>query len=220
MPILHLKDGIVAGIILGDGSLEKKQARITIAHTKDQQQYLEFKIRLANQLGFSGKSFRNTIKRTNLGLREYCSGSISGGDIRKYYLYNFHQMLTALNPLGLLIWWLDDGCLTVHHRNNGSVSRFGYLNTQGYGFEGNQEISRVLLEKFGIETTIHIDTKSGFAKQNHYRLYLNAVNVRRLIDLVREFIPWIPKSMLYKLNMQYIVNRNTESPFLAMHYNF
>ena len=220
MPILHLKDGIIAGMVLGDGHLIRAQRALSLVHCIDQLHYLQFKISLANQLGFSGRCFRNTIKRTNLGLRSYCSGSITGSDISKYYAYTLPDLLQNLNPLGLLLWWLDDGCLSIHHKQTGSVSRFGYLNTQGYGLDGNSVISQILLQKFGLETTIHIDAKSGFAKQDHYRLYLNAINVRRLIDLVREFIPWIPKNMLYKLNMQYVINQNPESPYLAAHYNF
>ena len=220
MGIRHLKDGIISGMVLGDGYLEKNQPRLSLTHCLEQLHYLEFKISIANQLGFSCRCFRNTVKRTNLGLKSYCSGSITGLDIHKYYGYGLTDLLQGLNPLGLLIWWLDDGCLSIHQKTSGSVSRFGYLNTQGYGLDGNEAIAQILFQRFGLESTIHVDTKSGFAKQDHYRLYFNAINMRRLIDLVREFIPWIPRNMLYKLNMQYVINRNPESLYLATHYNF
>lgn len=220
MTILHLKDGTVAGMLLGDSNLSKTQKRIEFKHTVPQLNWLKFKLGLMEQFGYSARLFKLTKTRTNLGIYEYCSGTASGLDISKFYSYGLYNLLNQLNPLGLLIWWCDDGCLSIHQKQNGSISRFGYLNSQGFSLEENQLISSVLYQKFGLETKIHVDSKSGLAKQDHYRLYLNATNMRRLIDLVREFIPWIPNNMRYKFNMQYVVNRRKDSLEMAMHYNF
>lgn len=220
MGIMHLKAGLVAGLILGDGHLHKKQGRLELLHTTPQLSYLKFKLGLLEQLGYNCKLFNLTKKRTSAGVFDYCTASISGGDIVQYRTYSTLDLVNALNPLGLMLWWLDDGCLSIHQKSNGSISRFGYLNTQGYSLEENQLISSLLYQKFGIETTIHVDSKSGFAKQDHYRIYLNATNMRRLIDLVREFIPWTPNNMRHKFNMQYVVNRRKDSLEMAMHYNF
>jgi hypothetical protein len=163
MSIFHLKDGIISGMILGDGHLDKTRPVLSLVHSLKQLHYLEFKVGIACQLGFNGRKFRNTVKRTNLGLRFYCSGSITGSDISKYYGYSLSDLLQNLNPLGLLLWWLDDGCLSVSRKTDNSVARFGYLNTQGYGLEDNKLISQVLLEKFGIATTIlgYLDTQTA-----------------------------------------------------------
>lgn len=220
MGIMHLRNGIVAGSLLGDGYLDSHQKRIRFQHTVQQLNYLQFKLGLFEQLGFSCRCYNTTKIRTNLGVYDYCSGTASGNGVDEYYHYSLNHLLNELNPLGLMLWWLDDGCLSVHQKQNGSISRFGYLNTQGYSIEENQLIANVLFQKFGIETAIHVDSKSGFAKQNHYRIYLNATNMRRLIDLVREFIPWTPNNMRYKFNMQYVVNRRKDSLEMAMHYNF
>lgn len=222
MGIQHLKEGYVSGILLGDGYLDSGQRRIRLQHTLSQYNYLKFKLALLEQMGFSCRCYNTTKVRTNLGVYDYCTGSASGGDVGKYYAYSLKDLLRELNPLGLMIWWMDDGNLSIHSKanRNGSVSRFGYLNTQRHGLAENQYISQVLSERFGVDTRIHTDSKSGFAKQDYYRIYINAVNMRRVIDLVREFIPWVPKDMLYKFNMKYVVNRNPESPYLATHYNF
>lgn len=220
MGILHLKNGVVAGILLGDGSLNSLQKKIEFKHTLPQLNYLKFKLGLMEQLGFNARLFNLTKVKTNLGFYDYCSGSVSGGQVETYYSYSLDDLLTALNPLGLMLWWLDDGMLSVHQKENGSISRFGYLNTQGFSLEENQRICMALSQKFNLETTLHVDTKSGFAKDNYWRIYLNATNMRRLIDYVRVFIPWVPKDMLYKFNMQYVVNRRTDSLEMATHYNF
>lgn len=220
MGISHLKDGLVAGMILGDASLKNNQFSMELCHTLPQLNYLKFKLRLLEQVGFNCRLFKLTKKNTNIGTFEYCTGTANGSNIRDYYKKSLVEFLCDLNYLGLMIWWLDDGCLSVHRKINGAVSRFGYLNTQGYNLEENQLIQRALFEKFEIETSLHIDSQSGLAKQDHWRIYFNATNIRRLIDIVRESIPWIPKDMLYKLNMQYVLNRLSNSPDLVKHYNF
>lgn len=220
MNISELKNGIIAGMILGDGDLKQGTPTLRIRHTAPQKAYLEFKLSLANQLGYRTKQYSDTVQNTNLGPYVYSTGVIRGGDIGNYYHIPTLGLVEMLNPLGLLLWWLDDGTLVIHQKENGSVSRFGYLNTQAFGYEGNLHIQQRLYVLFGIETRIHVDTKSGFALNNHHRLYLNATNLRRLIDLVRGFIPWIPKNMLYKLNMMYVKNRLADSEFFAENYNF
>lgn len=220
MSILHLKNGIVAGMLLGDSNLSSHQRRLEFKHTLPQLNYLKFKLGLMEQLGFSARLFKLTKTRTNLGVYDYCSGSATGGGIEVYYNYSLDDLLSALNPLGLMLWWMDDGMLSIHQKESGSISRFGYLNTQGYSLEENQKICMVLSQKFNLETTLHVDSKSGFAKSDYWRIYLNATNMRRMIDHVRVFIPWVPKDMLYKFNMQYVVNRRTDSLEMATHYNF
>lgn len=220
MGILHLKDGMMAGMILGDGHLRINTPKLELLHTSEQSNYLVFKLSLAEQVGYTVKRYHDSTKNTNLGLYSYSTGSIKGSDIAKFYNMSLSSLLQELNTLGLLLWWLDDGSLSVHQKQNESISRFGYLNTQTYGLEENQLISRCLFEKFGLESNIHIDSKSGFAKSDHFRIYLNATNLRRLIDLVREFIPWIPKNMLYKFNMKYVANRLVNSEQLVELYNF
>ncbi len=220
MGIEYLKDGMIAGMILGDGHLNINKPCLELSHTVYQTNYLLFKLALAEQVGYTTKRYRDTVKNTNLGLCSYSSGVIKDMDIQKFYNLSLNMLLQELNTLGLLLWWLDDGSLTIHSKSNGSISRFGYLNTQAYGLNGNQLISQKLFEKFGLETNIHIDTKSGFAKTDHYRIYLNATNLRRLIDLVRGFISWVPKDMLYKFNMKYVLNRLINSEQFVEFYNF
>lgn len=217
---MHLKNGVVSGILLGDGSLSSQNKAIRLEHTLPQIEYLRFKINILNQLGFNCKIYNISKKRTSLGLYEYCSATANGSNVADYYTYNLSNHLDELNSLGLMLWWMDDGCLSVHQKQNGSISRFGYLNTQGFGLEENQFICKKLHQKFGIETTIHVDSKSGLAKQDNYRIYLNATNMRRLIDIVREFITWSPNNMRYKFNMQYVVNRRKDSLEMATRYNF
>lgn len=218
---MFLRNGVMAGMLLGDGYIHhSKTPHLRLRHTLPQENYLSFKLNIATQLGYNVKRHPNYTHNTSLGYYTYAEGSVRGLDISQYVGVPKIHLVNNLNTLGLLIWWLDDGCLSVHQKQSGSISRFGYLNTQSFNASENEHIRNKLYELFCISTSIHIDTMSGLASQNHYRLYLNAENLRRLIDLVREFIPLIPIEMRYKFNMMYVKNRLSRSEYFTEYYNF
>lgn len=214
-------NGVIAGMLLGDGSLHTNTApHLRLSHTLPQTNYLDFKLNIASQLGYRVKRHPDYTQNTTLGMYTYATGSVTGPDLAKYVGIPKINLVNFINKLGLLIWWLDDGCLSIHQKLNGSISRFGYLNTQSFSFTENQFICDKLYELFGLTTAIHIDSVSGLALKDHYRIYLNAENMRRLIDLVREFIPLIPIEMRYKFNMCYVKNRLSQSEYFTEYYNF
>lgn len=132
------------------------------------------------------------------------------------------ELIQDLDTLGLLLWWLDDGCLVVHEKKNGySVSRFGYLGTEKYDRETNFKIAEILSYKFGLDCSVHID-RGGIKSKDavYYRLYLNATNMRMMIDIIRQHVGLVPPSMIYKLNMGYRPTRNRAGVEYMKMYNF
>lgn len=211
--------GILSGCILGDGYVLIN--RIITSHTTPQRDYVSFKHQWFSGLGLSSRTRMDYWRNTSFGRFQYSEVSVIMPN--KYLIPQSPvDLVGELNPFGLLIWWLDDGSLTVSHKKNGtSVSRFGYLNTQAYDKDTNEQLSTSLQQRFGIETRVHKDVGSGIVPNAiYYRLYLNATNMRKLIDIVRDMIDYIPKSMLYKLNMQYTPNRTRNSSDFAKLYNF
>jgi len=210
--------GALAGCILGDGSIESKQLKIE--HTNPQRNYVLWKVKWFEGLGLRVRKRMDYTKTTNLGIYRYSNLRVK---MPTDELVGIHpaDLVKKLDALGLLVWWLDDGSLSVHTKHNGSVSRFGYLNTQGYDKDSNESISEALYGHFGIRTTVHKDTGSGFKGKNavYYRQYLNATNMRSLIDIVYAIIPHLPQDMLYKLDMQYKPNRLKDSQTWAERYN-
>lgn len=132
------------------------------------------------------------------------------------------DLVDELTPLGLLLWWLDDGSMIVHEKRNGqSIARFGYLNTQAFDEITNRRLSNKLFDKFGLEVKVHVDRGSVSDKNaTYHRLYFNASALRELIDTVRDDIANVPLSMTYKLNMQYRPNRLKSSDLFSRRYNF
>ena len=215
-------DGILAGCLLGDGSIDNNDRYIRMSHTNAQRSYVIFKYNLFLGLGCVTNKRMDYWRNTNLGRVQYSETVVLPPNLHINHMSVF-DLVSIVNPIGLLLWWLDDGCLSIHHKNNGtSVSRFGYLNTQALDYVANEEVSRILLNRFGLMTSIHMDKGSGFKGTDciYYRLYLNATNMRLLIDIVRPFIHMIPNDMLYKLNMAYIPNKLSISQEYALKYNF
>lgn len=216
---------LVASQLLGDGSAHSYPA-ISIKHSLKQLEYLEWKRYLFTK---AGADTTDIVVRHNrqstFGLQNIAWFSIKQ-ILNKVNLDSKDPIdcIESLDELGLLLWWLDDGSLTVHTKKSGtSVSRFGYLCTEAFDFEMNKEISDAIHRRFGISTKIHIDRGGvGYENRNKifYRLYLSATEMRRLIDTVRNFISEIPDSMLYKLNMDYRPNRHPDSEYFSKRYNF
>lgn len=211
--------GVLAGCLLGDGSYDGNRIRIT--HTDPQKSYVLAKFRLFKAMNLVTNTRLSFSQKTNLGTCMYSQVKVSLPDKRLKSLSEV-ELVKNLHPLGLLVWWLDAGSMSVHEKNNGtSVSRFGYLNTQSYSKQENAELSAAIESKFGIQTRIHVD-KGGIKSADiiHYRLYVNATNMRKLIDVVRDYIWFVPKSMRYKLNMGYRPTRTRSSLEHTKLYNF
>jgi transposase-like protein len=214
-------DSFVASQILGDGHINRRSV-LEIKHESQWSDYVIWKRNLATTLGLPSTEIKLRQADSSFGFQ---TRACVGIDIRnvKYSFHNPSELVHRLDSLGLLLWWLDDGCLSIHEKNNGtSISRFGYLCTECFDRYTNELISNALYSKFGIKTKVHVDTGSGQfgIGKLYYRLYLNAENMRLMIDTFREHIPEIPNSLLYKINMDYRPNRLLRSLELSLNYNF
>lgn len=210
----------ISSQVLGDGSVENNKS-IQITHGTQWRDYLEVKKNLAESLGFRTGNISDWTSTGSLGLQ-------SRSAVRVYLpspnmvSSSPEVLVDRLDPMGLLLWWLDDGCLVVHEKKNGtSVSRFGYLGTEAYDQQTNYRLSQLLLAKFGLSSSVHID-RGGIVSPDalYYRLYFNATAMRLFIDTVRPWLHLVPLSLRYKLNMQYRPNRLSTSAEFARLYNF
>jgi hypothetical protein len=101
-----------------------------------------------------------------------------------------------ITPIGLLLWWLDNGSLSVHVKANGSVSRHGSLATHNLDYNSQLTIQRMFKQRFNIDVKI-------YKAKGSYCIYLNATNLKLFFDLLRPYLTDIPNSMKYKFNMKY-----------------
>jgi len=200
------KNGFIIGMLLGDGHFNKNRNSIDLTHGLKQKAYLKLKMKLAKEAGFTISELVESTRKTNVGIHASCRASIKIGDSKLNDL-SFVDKIKKLTPLGLLIWWVDDGNFNITKtkcKNDCKTSRFGYLNTQRFSLQDNEIISKELESKFNISTTINKDTKSGVGSRDNFRLYLNTESMKKLIDVFRNYVPLLPTDVYYKVNMGFI----------------
>lgn len=215
----------VASQLLGDGTIAGN-CGIKIRHCAKQHEYLKYKFQISQTLGLSSSGIKVFNSNTTFGIVEVSETYISVPHDSLYFTDPV-ELVYRLTPLGLLLWWLDDGSLAVHVKKNkdgiqnGSVARFGYLSTEAFDEETNVRISLALFEIFGFKCPVHTDQSGIYGpSRKYFRLYFNAENMRLLIDIVRPYIGNIPLSMLYKIHMGYYINRNKINELYMQQYNF
>lgn len=200
------KIGILVGMLLGDASIDK-YGRLELGHSIAQKKYLLYKCdRLKYFFNFhyneryagKDKKYLECFARSNTSkylklLR------------RIWYKPNKiinKKMVYKLNEEGLAYWYLDDGSLIFQKDKNGNIeARKGYLNTQGFSYEENVILQKMLKDKFNIIVKIHKD-------KNYFRLFLNSTELKKLLTIISIYIP---EDMYYKKCLRYGKNKCFEN---------
>jgi len=191
---------VITGSLLGDGSLcmpkNSKSAFFRIEHSIKQAAYLQYKYLLIEQLcklAPRGNSTRIAMTTANHPALT---------DIyRQWYpeskkIVPFGEIEKHLTPLGLAIWYLDDGGIR-NHGISGSIA------TASFTFDEVEQLADFLLNKYNIHASVHSD-------RNYPRLYIpgkgHFIPNKGWENSTSEFVkftalirPYIPSSMLYKL---------------------
>lgn len=213
-------DSFVASQLLGDGWIGG-QNYLMMSQSERWADYLYWKRDLALSIGLQVSEPKCRTSVSNIKEQTLVRCAVKIQNVLSMVKSPL-ELVQDLDPLGLLLWWLDDGCLVVHEKRNGtSVSRFGYLGTEKYDQETNFKIAEILSCKFNLDCNVHID-RGGIKGKDivYYRLYLNATNMRTMIDIIRPYVSLVPPSMIYKLNMGYRPTRNRDSLEYMKMYNF
>lgn len=99
--------------------------------------------------------------------------------------------LNELDPLGLAVWWMDDGSLVVNTTK-------GVLCTDSFSYEEQVILQTYLAEEWGINVKI----KPVKGRKGHNRLHITSVTeLKKLLRIIAPFIP--VESMLYKVLVLY-----------------
>lgn len=217
------------GLLLGDGCY--KGGWIQNLHTNKQRFYCEWLESIFSGCGQKTSSKYDFMIHTTFGDYEYSRINIKVPN-KEYFENNniffdsehrkiiSDYVLNNINNFGLLLWFLDDGQFHVSTKNN-KTKRFGYLNTQSFTYDENMKIKNMFKSRFNIDLAIHINSSSTTIEKNkkYYRLYFNAENFRKFFDIVREYLPYIPKEFYYKFDMKYTPNRLKNSVLFSELYN-
>lgn len=197
---------VILGGLLGDAYCNKKRNFIRFSQSSKQKEYLKWKYSLFDKDNTS-KIYERVYKEgyKNFSFELY-NTNCQYDDLYVYikkYLYTNQgrkkislKYLSELDPLGLAVWWMDDGSLC-----NSKGNRWGKLCTECFNYE-----EHILLQKY-FKTKWDIDVKITKEKDKYYFINFNAHALRKLISIIYPYVLEIP-TMVYKIDMNY--KRNIE----------
>lgn len=209
----------VIGMVLGDANLHKPAANafMQMAHSPSVEDYVIFKKNIIEQI--PGMWFRYTFvvhQNRKLGksypqIRVWTKRHPFLTKMRKR-LYRPEKRITkgileSLTPLGLALWFMDDGHLSLHYNVARYKTEVGskpcersistrplLLNTHGFSKAENEIICRWLRNRWGVSA--RVKSSKGFF------VYMNTENARKFVDIVRPFVLPVP-SMHHKIDFKY-----------------
>ena len=203
---------LLIGMLIGDGTISNNFV-FKLSHSELQREYLEWKVDLLNKYGFK-----------NNGIKEYTSKC--GYNIGKNVLYSqisinptikalrrtiytpkktiTRKLLNWLNPLGLAIWYMDDGCINI----NTSKQRSSIQHTIRIAACEKEETAKIIVDYFrevwDIKFRLFKEGKNTFsiASSTEQDCY-------KFIKIIKPYVEQVP-SLLYKIR-----NNFTKNEFIA-----
>jgi len=197
----ELRSAII-GMVAGDAGIRQQKGcrsvSLRICHAERQQEYLEYKRDILQNLF---KEWKIVIKSINnsgypgvwLGTRTHPRLRV----IHKWF-YNSgkkqfsRRVLNYLTPIGIALWYMDDGSLSYKRREGKIHGREIHLNTY-CSFEEAKIIQTYFKEVWNMSWTLVFN--KGF-----YRLRMGAGEAQKLFAIIE---PYIIPSMKYKLDLKY-----------------
>lgn len=186
---------LLVGLLLGDGHLETQTRgrtfRLKVEHTESQADYVAWLF----------DSFKSVCDQAEVYRRERTDGRVSVGFTTRasgtfrFYAQQFyvvqkkrvppliHKMLT---PLGLAVWFMDDGSRKSKRHNTYNI------HTLAYSKADLMRVQETLIALFGIHSTLHKQ------RNNSWRLYIGATSAPEFTRLIEPYVQMIP-SMRKKL---------------------
>lgn len=198
---------IIYGGLLGDSNINIRSngtCRIKMTHSEKQLDYLEFKKKMlepfiiqnrpTSDFQPNNKYAPNSTFYTYNTIVHQDFTNIFGlfyrtirGKRKKYITMNF---LNKLQPIAILIWFLDDGCY-YFSKNKAHIL---YLSTYRYSLPEHQTLKEWFWKKWKIESKISYDSTHEM-----YILRFNVKDIRIFNDLfLKPFRQNIPSCMSYK----------------------
>ena len=192
---------LLIALLIGDGTISSNYV-FKLSHSTLQREYLEWKVELLNKYGIK-----------NNGVKEYISKC--GYNTGKSVLYSqmsliptikalrrsvytpkktiTRKLLEWLNPLGLAIWYMDDGCINV----NTSKQRSSIQHTIKIAACVDDSTIKTIINYFDEVWGIHFRPfKEG---RNTYSIASSSeLDCEKFIKIVKPYIEQVP-SFLYKI---------------------
>jgi len=206
-PVSENQKQLILGSILGDGHLRRSNGptsntALRWRHGIKQLDYLKWKDSLLGDLRGSGVK---TQTSSSFGKERLICYAVSKhiNKLNPFLELCGHpkkvtrKLLNMLSPLGLAIWYMDDGCLEKKfYTNSSGEERLARLRvklcTQGFSLEEHYIMQRYFKVVHSLDVAIH---KSG---KGTYNLVMNRTNAVKFLAMIE---PYVHHSMRYKIDL-------------------
>jgi hypothetical protein len=188
---------LVCSQMLGDGSYDPVRGSLRISHGEGQFDYAYFKASLFNKAFPTTKPAGNTRLLTHTQGHRYSSW-YTGRLPSKITIFlnsaSGPDLVEKLTPRGLMLWFLDDGCIDLNLTQRGNTFVSMYINDESTCLA----LENMLLT-FGIKVTI---SKSLNSPGVIIKVGTKESAVLFYKSLIEPFLKEIPECMKYKTQLK------------------
>lgn len=205
-----LQKQLCIGGLLGDSSMSPRDngtVRLRFAHGEKQKEYLEWKRSIMDifilqtspssyeNKGFSGNNTLSfayeTIVHEEFKLL-YPLFYISRTKKRQRSIT--WKTMQMVEDFALLIWFLDDGCLSLP---TGNINKAASLRTDAYPLSTQRMLKKWFWKRYRIDIKISYDS----VHNSHY-LRFNTKETKQLMKIFSPFFSQVPECIRYKLTLE------------------
>ena len=210
------KKSLLIGMLLGDGTISSNYV-FKLSHSESQREFLEWKVKLLIDAGFKVNGIKEYISKSgyNIGKNVLYSQLSINPTIkalrRTVYIPKktfTRKLLNWLNPLGLAIWYMDDGCVNI----NSSSQRANIQHTIKIATCVNEETVNMIIEYF-LEVWNIKFRKFPEGKNTFSIASSSEEDFYKFVKIVKPYVEQVP-SLLYKIRENY-----TKEEFIKMQQN-
>ena len=194
---------LLIALLLGDGTISNNNV-FKIAHSEAQKDYLEWKVKQLNENGIRNNGVKSYIKTKgfNIGVLVYYTqlNIIPFVKVLRRVVYKDkkilgnRKLLNRLTPMGVAIWYMDDGHLNIRKSKEGRVHGF-YIKISTC--EPKNEV-QTIIDYFKEVWNINFYMFHEGRKEDSFSLCCGTKEGLKFIELVKPYVEQVP-SMLYKI---------------------
>ncbi len=197
--------GIIIGMVLGDGYLspsDTKKKNSFFRGSSIHESYIKFKSQILSQITSVNLTV-DTNRKNSFGNKPlYLIETKVHPTYTKLRMRLYHNnkrvidpfCIKSLHPLGILIWYLDDGSLAT----SGGKIMFR-LHSNRYSYLDHLCIQKIMNDKFGLRWNIC----KNFRKAKgiiYYQMILKPIDRLKFYDkFINPYIDLIPEELKYKI---------------------
>lgn len=203
---------LLIGLLLGDGTISSNYV-FKLSHSEAQREFLQWKVDLLNKFNIKNNGIKEYISKCgyNIGKSVLYSQMSLNPTIkalrRTIYIPKktiTRRLLNWLNPLGIAIWYMDDGCINVNTSKQRSSIQHTIKIATCVDEPTVNIIIQYFLEVWNIKFRPFKEGKGTFSIASSAE-----EDCKKFIEIVKPYIEQVP-SLLYKIRDNF-----TKEEFIA-----